>query len=459
MTPNESTTAHVLRLERDDPPHEASPPKVRIEAVERLGGDGPRLRAAAIDRPGVGDEWPGTSLPIAGWALGTGVPAVAVDFVHEGRVIRKTPLAMRREDVVARFEGEPIRPRCGFRASVGMLGLPSPCDLDVRVVFDDGSIEPLARVRATHTPLPPTSVSRWTPLALTTLGRTGSTWLMRLLREHPQIAVHGGYPYETRAAAYWLHMVGVLASPANTLQSSHPDAFPDDLWTIGHHPFNGESLAPESSLRRWFAAGYPAHVAELARVSIDDFYDRVTEDLGKPGATRFAEKLTPGQVPRLMWEIYPAAGEIILVRDFRDMACSILAFNEKRGFVAFGRENVDSDARFIADNLASGANALLAAWRERSDRARLVRYEDLVLDPVPTLAALYEGLGLASDPDLVRDSVARASGREGAMERHRTSRNPAASIGRWRDELDPGLVDVCRTAFGEALEAFGYDLE
>ncbi|MDH3732272.1 MAG: sulfotransferase [Gemmatimonadota bacterium] len=435
-----------------------SEPAVTIEAVESQTADASRLLGGSIDRPRAGDSWWGTALPCAGWALGTDVPAVAVDFVHRGRVIRKTPLAMSREDVADRHEGS-VRLRCGFRTSIGMLGLPSPCEIQVRVVFDDGTVEPLATLRATHTPLPAPPDTRWNPLGLTTLGRTGSTWLMRLLREHPEIAVHGGYPYETRSAAYWLHMVSVLSNPANPHQSSHPDAFPDDLWSIGHHPFNAESLADEPGLRDWFRGDYPVRLAGLARQSIEEFYDRVAEGLARPEATRFAEKLTPGHVPRLMWELYPSGSEIVLVRDFRDMVCSILAFNAKRGFVAFGRENVDSDARFIEGNLASGARALLADWKERSDRAQLVRYEDLVVEPERTLATLYEGIGLAHDAHTVRDSIARASGASGDMERHRTSRDPRASIGRWREELDPDLVAVCRSAFGEALEAFGYDVD
>ena len=185
----------------------------------------------------------------------------------------------------------------------------------------------------------------------------------------------------------------------------------------------------------------------------------MAESAGKPEASRFAEKLTPGHVPRLMWELYPGGSEVVLVRDFRDMVCSILAFNAKRGFVAFGRENVDSDARFIESNLASGASALLADWRERADRAQLVRYEDLVLDPETTLTRLYDRLGLTSDLETVRASIERASGASGEMERHKTSRDPRASIGRWRTELDPELVEVCRSAFGEVLEEFGYDLD
>ena len=48
-----------------------------------------------------------------------------------------------------------------------------------------------------------------------------------------------------------------------------------------------------------------------------------------------------------MWELYPDARELILVRDPRDMLASILAFNRRRGFDAFGREDVGTDQEYV----------------------------------------------------------------------------------------------------------------
>jgi hypothetical protein len=42
---------------------------------------------------------------------------------------------------------------------------------------------------------------------------------------------------------------------------------------------------------------------------------------------------------------------------------------------------------------------------------------------------------------------------------HRTSRDPEASIGRWRSDLSPELRNSCREAFGFALELFGYPID
>ena len=40
---------------------------------------------------------------------------------------------------------------------------------------------------------------------------------------------------------------------------------------------------------------------------------------------------------------------------------------------------------------------------------------------------------------------------------HATAPDPAASIGRWRTDLDEELERACERSFGTALEVFGYE--
>src|SRR5206468_3765127 len=109
----------------------------------------------------------------------------------------------------------------------------------------------------------------------------------------------------------------------------------------------------------------------------------------------FVEKFAVrSAVPDLVWELYPRARELILVRDFRDLVASILAMNVKVGYQGFGRRRAASDEEFIERQMADLASAFVRTWRERSDRAHLVRYEDLVTSRGPTLEGILEYLGL-----------------------------------------------------------------
>jgi hypothetical protein len=157
-----------------------------------------------------------------------------------------------------------------------------------------------------------------------------------------------------------------------------------------------------------------------------------------------------------MKEICPQTRVIFLLRDFRDVFCSIRDFNARRGFAAFGREQAESDEEHIrrmAWWLADFRRELLA-W---GPDALLIRYEDLIRRPEDTLDQLFEGLGLDAHSELIADLLARASAETADSAAHRTSPTAGESIGRWRSELSPGQRETFRAAFGDLLEEFGYE--
>ncbi len=155
-------------------------------------------------------------------------------------------------------------------------------------------------------------------------------------------------------------------------------------------------------------------------------------------------------------ELYPNGRELFLVRDFRDMVCSMLAFNEQRGVSGFGRAEADTDVEFV-NTLGSQATSLAHAWERRRDRAHLVRYEELVLDPARALAGLLDHVGVDSRPETVRAMLGGLEEEIPELREHATSDSAQSSIGRWRTDLDAELAEACERAFGPALELFGYE--
>jgi hypothetical protein len=181
----------------------------------------------------------------------------------------------------------------------------------------------------------------------------------------------------------------------------------------------------------------------------------------------FAEKhVRPSYLPNLTAELYPRAKEVFLVRDFRDMARSIMAFDEQRGFAGFGRPEGITDEEYLRDGLRQMALDLRDSWVARRERAHLIRYEDLILQPKETLTAMLEYLELDSTPATVDQVLAFGSEEilrlPGAAQEvsevrgHRTVADPRASIGRWRADTDASFRDLSQEVFGEALEEFGY---
>jgi hypothetical protein len=289
---------------------------------------------------------------------------------------------------------------------------------------------------------------------------------MQMLASHPQVVVFRRFPYESTPAKYWLHALRVLSEPVNFVESQHPDTFADPWW-VGNNPYHDDRVYEQDRLSAWFAGAYIESMAASTQRTIDDWYTTLATTQAQADVSYFAEKhLWPTYLPDLAWELYHRTKEVFLVRDFRDMAHSILAFDEKRGYAGFGRPEHSSDEEYMRGELRRMVADLLRSWRARGDRAHLVRYEDLVREPAETLTSMLEYLELDSSPETVGDVLAHGSEKvlslpgfsyeASEIATHRTVPDPNATIGRWQSEGDESLRALADDIFGDALREFGY---
>ena len=427
---------------------------VQIAAVE-LAKRGERLHAN-LERPGGDEPTPGFCVPLAGWALAPDGADVAIEVCHGQQVLCRLARGVDRPDIVAAFPGVPGAERSGFSAVVEVLKLPRAFDLRVNGIVGDAETVPIARVRGVRRAFEPQPAEGPAPLMMTTLGRSGSTLLMTLLSHHPQIVAFNPANDDARPFAYQLDAAIGMASPASRMRLLD-SAVQGEAWWLGRDTLPVEALVRLDEPLRELLLGAP--VERLLRSAIDQAAAFATELGAAQGQTdvRYAaEKCGPAYLPRLMRELCADGREIFLVRDFRDVIASMLAFNAKRGYDAFGREHVDSDEQFVRWQ-AGIAAAIAAGWRERRDGALLVRYEDLVAD---------EPGGARPDPRLPGARRPRVAGRRRSSMRAHAPTETASSIarsrtrarrrGRWRTDLPPALKELADEAFADPLQEFGY---
>jgi hypothetical protein len=81
---------------------------------------------------------------------------------------------------------------------------------------------------------------------------------------------------------------------------------------------------------------------------------------------------------------------------------------------------------------------------------RLLRFEDLVTAPEPTLAGLCAFLGVALEPRMLEQKVTSRGALVG------TAGFDAGAAGRWRDSIDPGSKRALELLLGRRLEEMGY---
>jgi hypothetical protein len=120
---------------------------IEVLDVERAEPLHPRLRGAYIDVPKTGSRFERHGLEVIGWVLGRERPAVAVEFVHEGCVVRRAPVHVERPDLAKTFKNVPWAGLGGFAALLPMLPVRKKHEIELRVVLHDQSRASLATLR------------------------------------------------------------------------------------------------------------------------------------------------------------------------------------------------------------------------------------------------------------------------------------------------------------------------
>jgi hypothetical protein len=425
-----------------------------------------RLLGFEVDMPTPGAKRNAYVLHVIGWVVARDALSTEIEILHGGRIIRTVPIRGGRADVAASMGISP-ETDCVFHSLISLIGLGLEATLELRLTLDNGDRFPVAHIAVAREPVRTDYEPRLAPLTVTTLGRSGSTFLMQLLASHAQVVVFRRFPYESAPAKYWLHTLRVLSEPANFSESARPDTFHNNSWWVGNNPYHDDRVYEQPILEDWFGRNYVERLAAFSQRCIDDWYLTLARTQLQYSPIYFAEKhIWPNYLPVLAAELYPRAKEVFLVRDFRDMARSILAFDQRRGFAGFGRSAGVSDEDYLRGGLREMALDLRTAWVTRGENAHLVRYEDLILQPKETLTALLEYLELDSSPETVQGVLAVGSEEilrlPGAahepteVRTHRTVADPRTTIGRWRAEWDAPLRELSQETFREALEEFGY---
>jgi hypothetical protein len=431
---------------------------VKITQVE-IESPRPGLLGAHIDFPVAGAASDAYAIEIRGWAIGEGQPVASVEVALGARKATVSAVPNEeRPDVVSGFPDISHAERSGFRMLVGVLENRAKFGLEVHATLSDGSRVRIGRIEGERRPLATGLDSTIQPLMLNTIGRSGSTWLAWVLSCHPEVIGYRPMQFETRVATYWTSVFQALSQPRSYLsQLVTTNLESDRRWWLGDGA-TGSPAIDDPPLQAWLGKDAVEKTAAMCQARIEAFFQQAAAAQGKTGARYFLEKfLLEPVVLDLLNELYGRTREVILVRDFRDVVSSVLAFNAKRGFKAFGREHVDSDMEYIRSVALKQALGVLQRWEERKDSAHLVRYEDLLTEPEQTLKGIFEFVGIAASPDAVRETLERARSEAPNMDHHRTARDPASTIGRWREDLSADLIAGCAESLDPVLEAFGYE--
>jgi hypothetical protein len=423
-------------------------PLVRIESV--VSDFNPkRISAFELELPRDGQTESAYAFPIEGRVIGREETVQAVELhdtsgVHLSMPVYGSPLAA------------PGETPSDFAGLAGAVELPRRFELSVSAPLARGRRARLAVIAGERRRLAAQRQARFLPLLITTIGRSGSTWLSWLLGCHPEILAYRAQWSEARVATYFFSVAATLARPA-----SHYTAL-NDYRFVGNEVLGLEAPDPwswtvaDAELRAWLGSEFVETLLRFMVDQVDAFCARMSK-LESKSPRYFAEKCVPGAHQQMLLEIYPEAREIFVIRDLRDIVCSAGSYAGSYGQPWYVGSGASSEEDWVRNILPRLASLFLDAWNERAESAILVRYEDLVTRTRESLEPVLAYVGVDSSARAIDALLDAATASDPGRERaHMTSRSAIDSVGRWRRELSPALRRACDEALGEPLAALGY---
>lgn len=161
-----------------------------------------------------------------------------------------------------------------------------------------------------------------------------------------------------------------------------------------------------------------------------------------------------------LYEVFPSAKVVWIVRDPRDTFCSYKAL-----------KNRDSSQSSYYPGLSCTTKEFNASWLEVNECRQqclkrfekngfmLVRYEDLVGSPAATLEKLCRFLGVKFNERMLRFYEFSDEPIEFLEWKQKTTKPfDGKSVGRYLGELDFTEISAIEIAAGDVMQALGYDL-
>lgn len=280
--------------------------------------------------------------------------------------------------------------------------------------------------------------------------RSGSTWLLQLLREHP-VVVPINEP-----------LIGVYFSP-----------FLSDLPAMSAELLDAESFTfrkvqaerPSQFFAEEFASTWMPALSTMLRERFHAHAVRYPSSVPVGESLVVIKEPNGSQSADLLMRALPGSRLVFLLRDGRDVVDSELAANMKGSWVSdvFAGASGVSDAERLPFVIQSAkkwlwrTEVVQAAYAAHRGPKLLLRYEDLRADPEPHLRRLFTWLGVdISDADLTSLIDAHAFERLPPEERGPDQFHRSATPGGWRENLRPEEQQALSVVLGEKLRELEY---
>lgn len=282
------------------------------------------------------------------------------------------------------------------------------------------------------------------PIMVCGLGRSGTTLLMKLLGTSPEIAFDRESPCENRYLLYFLRLCGLLDLDRRCEPGwSKKQLLEDFEGRVGALPWKDRGLLRSGEGEESFGLS----TFRMMWSEFSQFAARNTCHDDPHSVRLYAEK-SPAWVVDFLFAL--GGGRALrLIRDPKDIWLSIQAFDARRGYYGFGRDEGMSESDYLDAFLVRSRQHLTQVIKAPdSERSLRIHYEDMAADLHSVSERVGSWLGCTLDADVILASDSSS---------HMTSSSVGTSSARWKSEMSPELVKRFDASMGDALRELGYD--
>jgi hypothetical protein len=268
--------------------------------------------------------------------------------------------------------------------------------------------------------------------------KSGTTWLQRLLDEHPEVVCSGEGNFIRR-----------LAVPLTEVKNTYNK----HLAVVADRVYEGKP---------YYSGLDNNEIMSLARSLIIQLMQKRI----KPGTKAIGDK-TPRYTDFLndLLLMFPEARFLHMVRDPRDVAVSLLHHALRFGYADALTSRSQAQMRLLnssAQDWVKAQDCFSRFSEAHPHQCYGVRYEDFLCAPHRTLSAALFFLGVDSSPAVIDHAVKGASfekwsGRKPGHE-DKLSFFRKGVAGDWRSMLDPGAVEQITSVCRGWMDRHGYAL-
>jgi|GEM_PF-2980633 len=429
-----------------------------ISSIKKFSPEKHKILHFVIEYPKISHDKVNSPFALQGWLLGE-LQIQAIEVSQSGVVVASILIDVHRPDVAKHFNLDDGYDRYGFFSHLNPYLLPEQFELEVNAITEGAEKILLCTISGQRPSLPSCDLP---PLLVTTLGRTGSTALLGTLGMHPKVAVYKPFDQEARYISYYTQMFRTMSSAYSwqvPLAAISENVSQDQL--IGRGVPSDDILHYSVYSEMWdsFYHQYAPDLFKFCAGQLSQLYRQVAKLNGNDSPQWIVEKFVPGNEVTEVKTLFPSAREIVLVRDPRDVYCSILSFIEKKGQLGFGRECFQNNRSYLMEGFIPSVMQLYRYWKAHVDSVCLVRYEDMILEPQRTFHRICQHLGIDTTFETINQMLVKASETsKNRQTEHQTSSSVANSIGRFRNVLPQSDVSLINNLLCEPLTEFGYEL-